>query len=389
MGLFSKKPNTNKILDEALCDYKAERFESCYNKVCEAAELGSPRAYFCKALLMYNDNVFPNSSPDVDTLESLTRTAMDGGYTLAYGFYAFILNISAQNERLCEFLAKKSSVKDGVYLLYKASYMFGIYTDEEQASPREILATMQNSLQEITNSKVQFELKKSTEVEEWELYNPYTKFSLDYTYARINYLLMTAYYYTDNWDNRAAFMKAFEETFKYMPVLREKFSATLTYLRAILDNDLGMSDLSEANRAVRLLNDCFPDLDDEEDADLKEKYAELYEKYDEFYDVERENIDNREVSYSDGYADKNDLTLKNFASAIHDGMMNFANSASSEETTTVYTINNVRYTRGDQGYLYDESGIRSEYRVDDYSRLYDGNGRELGYFNTQNLFISH
>lgn len=389
MSFFSKKPNTNKLLDEALRDYKAENFNSCYQKVCEAAELGSPRALFCKALLTYNDNIAPDSTPDIDLLEKLSLDAMQGGYSLAYGFYAFVLHISGQIDKLCEFLSKKHSVRDGVYLLYKSSYWFGIFTEEVQAGEQETISAMRESLHLISNYKTQFESKRNTEIEECELYNPYIKFSLYYTYARINFLLMSAYYFEDDWNNRSDFMSTFNETIKYMPFPHEKFKATTIYLKAVLNNSLGMSDLSEANRAIRILNECYNELDEEEREELQEKYSELYQQYEEFYDLERENIDSREINYSDGYTNENALSFNNVTSSILEGVSNWANSSQSSETKTIYTINDVRYTRGEFGYLYDESGIRSDYRVDDYARLYDKNDRELGYFNNNGNFISH
>ena len=92
MGLFSKKPNADKLLAEALADYRNENYSACYEKVCSACNLNSARAYFCKALLIYNDNV-SDSPVDVDELKSLTKKAVDGGYPLAYGFYAYILHM--------------------------------------------------------------------------------------------------------------------------------------------------------------------------------------------------------------------------------------------------------------------------------------------------------
>ena len=151
MGLFSKKPNTDKLLNEALSDYKSEEFGKCYQKVCEAAELGNPRAYFCKALLIYNDNVAPDSTPDFEVLEDLTRRAVEGGYAPAYGFYAFILSVADRTEELCEFLGKKNKIKDGVYLSYKASYLFGLYTDDEKADRATTISVMRESVEELAD----------------------------------------------------------------------------------------------------------------------------------------------------------------------------------------------------------------------------------------------
>lgn len=382
MGLFSKK-NVNKLLDEALCDYKALRFDNCYQKVCEAVEAGSPRALFCKALLLYNDNISPNSTPDFDILENLAKTAMEGGYALAYGFYAFVLYASQQNDKLCAFLEKNHKVKDGVYLSYKASYWFGLYTDDEKANIKTTISALNESISLITEQKNKLDTGKNTEFEECAYYNPYGKFSLNYSYAHAYFLLMTAYYCEDNWDNRSSFMKAFEKVLEHMPLINEKFRATVQYMNAILYNQLGMSDFSEANRVMKILNECYDALDEEEKAAYAEQYDEIYDKYDEFYNSQIENIEGRDVTYSDGYADKNDISFSGVISAINDW-----SNTTTKPTETVYSIDGKNYYRGEFGYLYDENGFKSNYRVDDVSKLYDENDNELGYFNMHGLFIS-
>lgn len=388
MGLFSKKPNANKILDEALCDYKASRFEECYKKVCDACELGSARAYFCKALLIYNDNISPDSVPDFEVLKDLAKKAVEGGYTFAYGFYAYVLHALGNTDELCEFLAKKCKVHDGLYLSFKASYFFGLYTDDVMGSKKDTLLAIEEAIESLKNLSISIENGKDTEGEERSLYNPYTKFSVRYCYAHAQYVLLTIYYCEDDWSTRRSFMTSFDEIMKYMPLPKEKYNATSQYMKAILENCLGMSDFNEANRAMGILNDCFNALSEDERKNVLEEYNEIYSAYDEFYDSESESLRNRDVTYSDGYADKNDISLASVASAITDGAKNWSNS-SSAGTKTVYTIGGKRYTRGELGYLYDEDNFKSDYRVDDYSRLYNESNTELGYFNNDGLFIDN
>jgi hypothetical protein len=388
MGLFSKKPNTDKILNEALCDYKASRFEECYKKVCEACDAGSARAHFCKALLIYNDSIAPNSVPDFDVLRALTKTAVDGGYALAYGFYAYVLHAIGDTDALCEFLSKKCKVRDGLYLSFRASYLFGLYTDKEMGDKKSVLSAIREAISSIKDLNSSIENKKSLENEERSLYNPYTKFSIRYCYAHANFVLLTVHYCEDDWSTRREFMDAFEEIINYMPLVKEKYNAASQYLRAILNNYLGMQDFQEANRAMSILNACYNDLSDEEKEAVDADYDELYASYDEFYDLSSEEIRNREVTYSDGYASKNDISLGNIASAITEGASRWANSAPSS-TKSVYTIDGKRYTRGEDGYLYGEDNMNSGYRVDDYSRLYNQNDTELGYFNNDGLFIDN
>ena len=91
--------------------------------------------------------------------------------------------------------------------------------------------------------------------------------------------------------------------------------------------------------------------------------------------------------FRSGYADKNDISFANISAAIAQGVNQWANTPSST-SKTVYTINGKNYTCGELGYLYDEDGFKSNYRVDDVSKLYNENDTELGYFNEKGLFIS-
>lgn len=390
MGLFSfisKKNDKKNLLGEALKDYKNSDYDECYEKVCSASEDGNARACFCKALLIYNDNVYPDSTPDFEVLKDLVGRAVKGGYSLAYGFYAYILHTLGETEELCEFLSDGRDVKDGVFLSYKASYLFGLYNDVQSASDAVVISTVKRAISYLQELKKQIESGLREEAEEYSLYNPYVRFSYDYVYGHANFILLTAYYCDDNGENRREFMNAFEKIMRYMPVESEKFRASKQYLNAILKNRLRMSDFNEANRAMNIVNECFSSLTEEEREAYDDDYSEIYDRYSEFYEIESQKRQSREVTYSDGNANKNDVSFSNVAQAIGRGISEWANNQGGDSQTTVYTINGVKYTRGDYGYLYDENGYRSGYKVDDYSRLYDEDGNELGYFNYQGVFI--
>ncbi len=387
MGLFSKKTSADKLLLEALSDYKASRFDDCFRKVTEAADSGSARAALCRALLLYNDNINPGSTPDFETLSSLARTAAEGGYALAYGFYAYTLYVLGDKAALCDFLSKKCKVRDGVYLSYKASYYFGLYSEEEMADRKTTLLAVRESIANLTEQKQKTLLGKSPELLELMLYNPYTKFSVDYTLSHAYFILMTVLYCEDDWSTRREFMETFEQIVRTMPVPTEKLRAISQYLGAVFGNVVGMRDFSEGNRAMRLFNECYTSLSDSDKEAYLDEYNETYEKYEKFYSEMSESLGNRDVTYSDGYADRNDISLGNVARAISEGAKHWANSET--VTRTTYTIDGKEYTRGDEGYLYDENGYRSGYKVDDYARLHDEDDRELGYFNTNGNFINN
>lgn len=388
MGLFSKKPNVKALLDSALIDYKNGSYSECFEKVCEAAEQKDPRACFCKALLAYNDNVNPSSAPDADEMLALTKIAVDGGYSYAYGFYAYLLHSTDNIDELCTFLNQKSKIKDGVYLSFKASYYFGLYTDDEQADTETTKTTIKEAIQLLSSLDEELKKGKDNQCVEYCLYNPYNKFALNYTYAHAQYTYMTILYCENNWNNRREFMNSFNEIVKYMPIPKEKFNAISLYLTAIFDNYLGMKDLNEAKKTMSLLNDFYSSLDEDYQQSLYSNIEEILEKYEEFYDTEIVELQNRNITYSDGYADNNALSLKNVLSAVASGVSKWANSTT-HATSSAYVIDGRSYTRGEMGYLYDNEGFKTDWRVDDYARLYDSNGNELGYFNTNGNFISN
>ena len=388
MGLFTKKDKYKKLLDEALADYRSERYEECYNKVCEAADNGSPRGLFCKALLMFNDNVAPDSEVDEDALLSILKSASDNGYELAHGVYAAALKLCGRNDELCSYLSEKRKSGDGAYLMHRATMAFGIYDGRESDDrltkklSAEAVALLKDALESYNSGK-------NNELSEYVLYNPYSSVSLTTLYARAQFLFMTVLYCENDWNNRSQFRNSFEEMLKYMPVSNERYRACSLYATATIDNHLGMSDFEESNRAMRICNECYNAMSDGDRELYESDYDSLYEKYSEHYDAELDRINNREVVCSDGYADKNDLTARNIANAITTGLSNYAQSSSSGgSSSSVYTIGGKEYTRGEFGYLYDSEGFKSDYKVDDYNRLYDGNERELGYFNNNGNFIS-
>lgn len=378
MGLFSRS-NDKKMLESALEDFRAERYDEAFAKVCKAADEGSARANFCKALLLYNDEVNPDSTPDPQEVYAYARRAQEGGYAPAYGLCAFLLDVMDEHEALVRFCTQKHKVEDATFALYQGCVYFGMYTEEPQADAKTTIATLEKAIR-LTEGKGTSEIER----EERALYNPYTRLREDYVYARANFVLMTVYFCEDDWDTRRAFMQAFDKAYEHMPLSGERFRVAKQYMNAILKNVLGMRDLKEANHAMELLNEAYGALSDDDKAVYQEDYDEVYEGYDALFEEESEKQSSRETVYSDGYADKNDLSL----SGVADAIVSWAKSGTSDCATTYYEINGRRYSRGDYGELYAEDGIKSGYRVDDYGRLYDEDGDELGYFNDKGLFIS-
>jgi hypothetical protein len=81
-------------------------------------------------------------------------------------------------------------------------------------------------------------------------------------------------------------------------------------------------------------------------------------------------------------------TISDFVSDLATGVKRWADTPS-QSTETYYEIDGVKYKKGDNlGYLYDENGVRSSYRVDDVDRVYGESDREIGHFSTDGIFMS-
>ena len=386
MGLFGK--NYNKVLDEALSDFEKGDFQTCYQKVCQSADAGVGRAYFCKALLCFNDSINPGSEVDLNVLESLLKKAVDADYPLAYGFYATVLEERGKTEELCDFCKQKSKVKDGWYLWKKSAYYFGLFTDNESQASDAL--TRETMLQAVENLRVAVEEAKNKKgaYYEYKLYSPFGGFSPERLYAKANFHLLTGYYCFGDSSDRKAFMQTFETALSYMPITSELLRMIRLYSLAIFKNYLGMRDFNEGQRAIRMFADVYNRLDEDTKKLYEEDYDDLFEKYEAFYDEEKERLDAREVAYFDGNESQNFFTAENLKSAFSSFAQNLGNSSQETATTTYYPIDNKKYVKGDDGYLYDSDGFKSGYRIDDVGRLYDRNDRELGYYNYKGLFIS-
>ncbi len=390
MGLFGKKkPNYDKLLDSALVDYENGEYAECYRKVCEAADGGSGRGLFCKAFLQCNDRVCPSEEMDLDSLQALMKASAEQEYPLGCGFYATVLEEREENEALCAFLKKPTKIKDGIYQLRKSFYYFGHYSEdgESQADENTTLASMREALRLLDIALKESQNKKSVAFYEYRAYNPFPALSFERIYAKACFLLMTGLYCYGERADRRTFMDTYQLGLTYMPVNSELLRMIRLYAWAVFKNSLGMRDINEAHKTMRTFVDVYNRLDEETQELYREDYDELMDDYENFCDEENERLANREICYSDGNADMNFLTAKNVASALSDWAQRTPSSSESS-TTTYYPIGNTRYTRSDDGYLYDEQGFRSDYRVDDVGRLYDENGTELGYYNYKGLFIS-
>lgn len=386
MGLFHKKTNPqNQLLQEALADYQHQAYETCYRKVCQVADAKNARAMFCKALLCLQTHVIPKSEQDIQTYRQCLEQACALGSTYAYGMYAMLLEELEEYEALCHFCITHPQIKDGLFQLYRAkchldSYVEG-YMNQEMAYD-----SMKKS---VTYLKEVLRLRQTGSddmLKEYETYHPfYDQMTWESLYGHAHLICVLGYYIWGDDSDRQAFRTSYQLAMQYCTDDELKFTATRFYAMAILDNVMGMSDLRLANQTMSTYDKLYVSLSSSSQEKYQDTYDALWEKYETYYAEEKERLENREVYYSDGYADQNDLSFIHVANALG----HLANSQQQTGSTTYYTIGNKRYTRGNMGYLYDEQGIRSEYQVDDYARLYDGNHQELGYYNVHGCFISN
>ena len=137
------------------------------------------------------------------------------------------------------------------------------------------------------------------------------------------------------------------------------------------------------------MEEAYQKLDDGTKELNNEDYCQLWENYNEYYESEMQRLASLNLeTTSDLEALFPGQTVSNFVSDLAAGVQRWANTPSSSAAENYYEIDGVKYKKGDNlGYLYDENGMRSSYRVDDVNRLYGESDRELGYFSTDGIFM--
>jgi len=136
------------------------------------------------------------------------------------------------------------------------------------------------------------------------------------------------------------------------------------------------------------MEDAYQQLSDGLKEANKEDYDTLWDNYNEYYESEMQRLASLNLDVtSDLEALFPGRTITNFVSDLAAGVQRWADTPSGS-TETTYEIDGVKYRKGDNlGYLYDENGVRTSYRVDDVDRLYGESDRELGHFSTDGIFM--
>lgn len=386
MRLFRKKINPqHKLLQEALEDYQHQAYEECYRKVCLVADAQNARGIFCKALLSLQTQIVPESKRNLQEYRHLLKQSCDLGYPYAYGMYAMRLEELEEWDALCCFCTTHPEIKDGLFQLYRAKCYLDIYIEGymNQDMAYDSMKKSVTYLKQILETR---QTHPDEMLKEYETYHPfYAQMAWESLYGHAHLICVFGYYIWGNASERKAFMESYQLAMQYLIDDESKLMATRFYAMAIFDNIMEMSDLRLANQTISVYEKLYASLPSNNKEKHKDTYDTLWEKYEIYYAEEKKRLEDREVYYSDGYANQNDLSFMHVASALG----HLASSQSHIGSTTYYTIGNKRYTRGDMGYLYDEQGIRSKYKVDDYARLYDENNHELGYYNVHGCFIAN
>lgn len=387
MGLFGNKVNVNKLLQQALADYKSGNFSDCYDKVSQAAATGNGRAEFCLALLGINHNVVDYDDQDNEAYFQTIKKAVEHKYQLAAGVYAKNLEDMRMYDELVDFCRGNRKSDDSSVLYFVTKEALGCYCDDEM-QPDEKTATaaaqkcLKSALYEISRLE-----KNDTEYVEFQTYNPFGA-SAD-MYNRLGRAYMAnfflCYMFLDKYPT-SELRSYYNDAMKYLWSPYDRFRLARQFTVVIFANEKQLGDVSLANGVMEQLKDAFENMPENEQEAFRESYDQTWDKYDEFLDEANERLANRgAIIYDNSVADKNFLNVTNVLGAIESWAKSVNGSSS---TQTVYTIGGRRYTRGEFGYLFDEQGFRSNYRVDDYGRLYIGDSLDdIGYFNNDGLFI--
>lgn len=387
MFFFNKKDKKDESLfTQAINAYKDSRYNDAYNLIKEASEVDNTgRALFCLGLLSINYNCVPRDQQDINVFADYMSKAMEKGKDAPYGLVAYALDCSGQHDMLLDFIDNNlDDVNDGLFNLYVAKAYMGMFSDDKKYTDFEI--TKKAIGKAIDNAEETYKDYQKGNEEEIE-YSLYSEFDKSINLSNILGLTYWAcarfmFLYEDSF-SKDNFLAMIETSFKYLNNDGDIFTAYYLYLIAIYNNYFGLSDLELANDIIGKMDALYLSFDDNDSKNYESQYDYLWDQYNKFYEKESQRLRERNIHFSD-IDDHNDLNIKNVGKAI----MDWANTPSSEETTTkYYIIDGRKYTKGDFNYLYDELGNKTNIIVDELERVRDENYNEIGYFNEKGLFI--
>ena len=392
MGLFGfGKPKAekqaDKLLDTALALFRRGETDAAVKNITAAAALGTPRGRYCEALLTLSGRL-PGGAGEG---EKKLRLAADAGYAPAVGLTACFLWDTGRLTETEDFCLAHRETEDGRFLMHLASVYAGLYSDRENVRDTEgALRAIFRARALLSSALSHYESAAGTAIRESDVYLASPELSAAQTYARCCRIMMSFFYSLDDETHREDMRTCYADVLRYAVGDGYRFDTVALYARCMMENVMDMNDPKTVADTLALADELYDGLSDEERELHGEAYRELSAATDAYRESEKERQAAREIYTSDGYKDENALSFGNVLQAVGEGLKSYAASDGEKPKGAQYIIDGRTYTREDTfGYLLDNDGIRTGYRVDNYARLYDADDRELGYFNLNGNFISN
>ena len=377
-----------KLFADAIRHYKNSDYDQCYSVIRSMAEDNVPRACYCKALLDINPKI---SCAEGDAaFVSGMKKAASLKYPLAYGALALYYYESDMYNELVELCVANKKVSEPRLSAILFSLYDGFYTEGEKYH-NEKLATKSIALTEaIYHGAFKSANGGALEWEENDLYAG-VKLSLSQSYALFNRFLMISYKFSAIYSNRTLYREAYNKVCDYAIDTLFIYAVNHFNAQTLMDDVMGLSDLKSVNKSMRIMEEAYQKLTEGTKEVNYEDYSQIWENYNVYYESEMERLASLNLqTTSDLTALFPGSTISDFVSDLATGVKNWANAPSASVTEDCYEIDGVKYKKGDNlGYLYDENGIRSNYRVDDVDRLYGESDKEIGHFSTDGIFMSN
>ncbi len=376
-----------KLFSDAIRCYKSGEYDQCYNIIRSMADDNIPRAYYCKALLDVNPKI--SNGEGEEAFIAGMKKAASLKYPLAYGALAIYYYESDMYNELIEFCVANKKAVEPRFATILFSLYDGFYSEGEKYHNEKLSAKMFVQAEAIYQSAFKSAKSGAPEWEENDLYAG-VKLSLPQTYALLNRFLMISYKFANIYSNRNLYRAAYNKVCEYAIDTLFIYGVNRFNAQTLMDDVMGLSDLKSVNKSMRIMEEAYQQLNDATKEVNNEDYCQLWENYNEYYESEMQRLASLNLqTTSDLEALFPGRTISNFVSDLATGVKRWADTPSSNTTEeNYYEINGVKYKRGDNlGYLYDENGVRSNYRVDDVERLYGESDKEIGYFSTDGIFM--
>lgn len=389
MGIKIKFPKVSaqnkKLFDEALSLYRKGSYSECYSIISGLADEGVTRAIYCKALLDVNPDV-PEAKGDAAFFEGVKMAALKK-YPLAFGALAIYYYESDNYEELVKLCIANKKLAEPRLLTMLASLYDGFYSDYLSYENEKLAKKAYESAGLLFDLSIKWRDKTYPEWVENDTYYG-AKLSLYETYALYNRLLMISYKFAGDFSNRKLYRAAYENAVKFSSDDLFLYGVNRINATTLMDDVMGLSDLKAVNSSMKLMEEAYQRLSDGLKEANSESYNAVWEQYEEYYKAETERLASVNLhATSDMESLFPGMGISDVISGLSQGVARWANTPS-QTAEYSYEIDGVRYKKGDDlGYLYDENGQRSAYRIDDVDRLHTEDGKELGYFSTDGIFM--